>query len=291
MGELILSVIDEYKPYLLALLLSLARPHAFLSASQLLAPSAVPRMARNAAILTIVIPIVPANLAYAQIIEPSLWNYVLLFAKEYALGFLMGYCISWLFWAVQTAGDFIDNQRGAAIASSIDPLQGHEASPLGNLFSQAFVTYFFSVGGFLLAIKLLYTSFEAWPVMRGLPLLSPELPALVLEIIDSGMRLMFVLSAPVIAIMFLAEFSLAIVSRFAPQLQVFILAMPIKSGLAMMILIFYFATMFEVAYKNSSFFDPYFQRLYAILNVGDEAARTITWPTIPTIPPAGDKAP
>ena len=70
-----------------------------------------------------------------------------------------------------------------------------------------------------------------------------------------------------------------------------VVMMPIKSGLAMMILIFYFATMFDVAYKNSSFFDPYFQRLYAILNVGDEAARTITWPTIPTIPPAGDKAP
>jgi type III secretion protein T len=248
-------------------------------------------MARNAAILTIVIPIVPVNIAYAQIIEPSLWTYVMLFAKEYALGFLMGYGVSWLFWAVQTAGDFIDNQRGAAIASSIDPLQGHEASPLGNLFSQAFVTYFFSVGGFLLVVKLLYTSFSAWPVMRGLPLLSPELPALALQIMDSGMRLMFVLAAPVIAIMFLAEFSLAIVSRFAPQLQVFILAMPIKSALALMILIFYSVTMFEVAYKNSSSFEPYIRKLYAIMNAGDEAARTITWPAVPTVPPAGDKAP
>ncbi len=71
------------------------------------------------------------------------------------------------------------------------------------------------------------------------------------------MRLMFVLAAPAIAIMFLAEFGLAIVSRFAPQLQVFILAMPIKSALALMILIFYFATMFQVAYKNSSSFEPY----------------------------------
>lgn len=291
MGELILSVINEYKPYLLALLLSLARPHAFFSASQVLAPSAVPRMARNAAILTIVVPIVPVNIAYAQIIEPSLWTYVMLFAKEYALGFLMGYGVAWLFWAVQTAGDFIDNQRGAAIASSIDPLQGHEASPLGNLFSQAFVTYFFSMGGFLLVVKLLYSSFSAWPVMRGLPLLSPELPALALQIMDSGMRLMFVLAAPVIAIMFLAEFSLAIVSRFAPQLQVFILAMPIKSALALMILIFYCVTMFEVAYKNSSSFEPYIRKLYAIMNAGDEAARTITWPTVPTVPPAGDRAP
>lgn len=290
MGELILSVINEYKPYLLALLLSLARPHAFLSSSQILAPSAVPRLARNAAILTITIPIVPVNLAYARLIEPTLWNYVLLFAKEYAIGFLLGYGVAWLFWAVQTAGAFIDNQRGAAIASSIDPLQGHETSPLGNLFSQAFVTYFFSIGGFLLVVKILYASFTAWPVMRGLPLLSPELPVLALEIMDTGMRLMFVLAAPAIAIMFLAEFGLAIVSRFAPQLQVFILAMPIKSALALLILIFYFSTMFQVAYEKSSLFEPYVRRFYAIMNAGDEAARKITWPT-PTIAPQQEKAP
>lgn len=290
MGELILSVINEYKPYLLALLLSLARPHAFLSSSQILAPSAVPRLARNAAILTITIPIVPVNLAYARLIEPTLWNYVLLFAKEYAIGFLLGYGVAWLFWAVQTAGAFIDNQRGAAIASSIDPLQGHETSPLGNLFSQAFVTYFFSVGGFLLVVKILYASFTAWPVMRGLPLLSPELPVLALEIMDTGMRLMFVLAAPAIAIMFLAEFGLAIVSRFAPQLQVFILAMPIKSALALLILIFYFSTMFQVAYEKSSLFEPYVRRFYAIMNAGDEAARKITWPT-PSIAPQQEKAP
>jgi type III secretion protein T len=291
LGELILSIINEYKPYLLALLLSLARPHAFLSSSQVLAPSAVPRMARNAAILTITIPIVPVNLAYAQLIEPTLWTYAILFAKEYAIGFVLGYGVAWLFWAVQTAGAFIDNQRGAAIASSIDPLQGHETSPLGNLFSQAFVTYFFSIGGFLLVVKILYASFSAWPVMRGLPLLSPELPALVLEIMDTGMRLMFVLAAPAIAIMFLAEFGLAIVSRFAPQLQVFILAMPIKSALALLILIFYFATMFDVAYKKSSLFEPYMQRIYAIFDAGEKAGRSIPWPSAPTTPPAGGTAP
>jgi len=48
-----------------------------------------------------------------------------------------------------------------------------------------------------------------------------------------------VLSAPLIVAMFLAEFALALVSRFAPQLQVFFLAMPIKSALAVLLLIFY----------------------------------------------------
>ncbi len=45
--------------------------------------------------------------------------------------------------------------------------------------------------------------------------------------------------------MFLAEIGLALVSRFVPQLQVFFLAMPIKSALAMLVLLLYMATLFD----------------------------------------------
>ena len=55
-------------------------------------------------------------------------------------------------------------------------------------------------------------------------------PIFYLEMFDRLMRMVIVLSAPLIVAMFLAEFALALVSRFAPQLQVFFLAMPIKSG-------------------------------------------------------------
>ena len=51
------------------------------------------------------------------------------------------------------------------------------------------------------------------------------------------------LAAPVVIAMFLAEFSLAVISRFAPQIQVFVLAMPIKSIIAMFILVFYFGVL------------------------------------------------
>lgn len=264
----LLDLVEEFRPYLFALVLSLVRAYAFLSASQILAPTAVPRLARQAAVLVIVIPVVPVNLAAAEAFDPSIPKFAVFFLKEYAIGFLLGYMVAWLFWAVQAAGAFIDNQRGAAIAASIDPLQGHETSPLGILFSQAFITYFFAIGGFLLVLDLIYQSYVSWPVTRGLPALTDLFPALVLEVFDTGMRLMFVLAAPVIAIMFLAELALAIVSRFAPQVQVFIIAMPIKSAIALLILIFYFATMFAVANDNADLFRPLFERTYAILRAG-----------------------
>ncbi len=266
--EIVTLLFKSLETLLLAFLLALPRCYSFIAASQLLAPTAVPRLARNVAILVIAMPITPMLLPYTPLFKDDVGLFIGFFLKEAAIGFIMGYLVFWLFWAVQAAGNFIDNQRGAAIASSIDPLQGHEASPLGLLFSQAFITYFFSVGGFLLIVELLYLSFQEWPIINTIPLYLEAFPAMIFEILDHGMRLMFVLAAPVIAIMFFAEFALALVSRFAPQIQVFILAMPIKSGIAIMILVFYLPIMMKYGLSHDDAINGYFSRFYEILRAG-----------------------
>ena len=44
----------------------------------------------------------------------------------------------------------------------------------------------------------------------------------------------------IVLIMFLAEISLAFINKFSPQLNVFIMAMSVKSGIAFFVLVFYF---------------------------------------------------
>jgi type III secretion protein T len=228
---------------ILAILLTLPRLHAFFTTSQLLAATAVPRLARTGAILALSFPVIPINYTAVDAFDRSVGSLALLFAKEYLIGFLLGYVVGWVFWTVQAAGGLVDNQRGAAIASSIDPLQGHESSPLGNLFSQVFLTYVFVVGAALPIIGIVYQSYAVWPAARLLPGFTEAFPAAFLALFDQAMRFAFILAAPLVVIMFAAEFALALVSRFAPQIQVFILAMPIKSALVVFILIFYFAVL------------------------------------------------
>jgi type III secretion protein T len=170
---------------------------------------------------------------------------------------------------VQAAGGLIDNQRGAAIAASIDPLQGHESSPLGILFSQAFLTYVFVVGAVLPVLGLLYQSYVIWPVTRAVPIISSEFPVFMLALADKALRLVVVLAGPIVAVMFLAEFALAMVSRFAPQIQVFILAMPIKSILAIFMLVFYFSVLLPNATAQLSSLQGYAASLYSMLRTGD----------------------
>ena len=96
-----------------------------------------------------------------------------------------------------------------------------------------------SSGAFLLLLGAFYKTYQIWPVAEFVPSFGGAGPVFYLDIFDRLLRMIVVLSAPLIVTMFLAEFALALVSRFAPQLQVFFLAMPIKSALSVLMLIFY----------------------------------------------------
>jgi type III secretion protein T len=171
-------------------------------------------------------------------------------AKEILIGIMIGFVLAIPLWAVEAMGDLCDAQRGATIAQTLNPLTGHETSPLGQLFNQAIVTFLFVIGGFMLVLGVIYDSFSIWPVFGWWPRFSPEAPRLALDLLDRFMRLTVLLAAPVVFSMFLAEAGMALVSRFVPQLQVFFLAMAIKSGVAMLVFAIYGYILFDYAHAT-----------------------------------------
>lgn len=250
MLALLQQMIGLYQREGVAVLLALPRAYSFFILAPLLNPAAVPRGIRGAIILVLLIPVFPGVAASAGRLSLDAQTLALIFAKESIIGFLLGYLVGWIFWAVQSAGDLADNQRGAAIASSIDPLLGLEASPIGMLFAQAFYVYVYASGAALAVLGVYYGSYKIWPVLGLLPTLAavPDaFPAMLLHLFDRAMRYAVLMAAPLVIVMFLAEFALALVSRFTPQLQVFVVAMPVKSGIAMFMLIFYFSILMPYA--------------------------------------------
>jgi len=169
--------------------------------------------------------------------------------RESALGALIGLVLAIPLWAVEAMGDIADTQRGANMAQTLNPLSGHETSSLGQLFNQAIVTFLFVTGGFVLVLSVIYDSYRVWPVFGEWPGFGPDAGNVLLAQLDSFMRLTVLLAAPVVFAMFIAESGLAIVSRFVPQLQVFFLAMPVKSAVAMVVFAVYISVMFDTAHS------------------------------------------
>ena len=177
-------------------------------------------------------PEFPASMADAAFLA-------LLLAKEILLGFLIGWLASIPFWAAQSGGFFIDNQRGASMAEGADALTGEQTSPMGILFLQTLIYVFFVSGGFVAFMSLVYTSYVVWPVTSLLPPLSQATALLFASETDWLMAHMLLLAGPIVVACLLIDISLGLMNRFASQLNVYVLAMPIKSGVAALILLVY----------------------------------------------------
>src|SRR5690606_37682483 len=92
-----------------------------------------------------------------------------------------------------------------------------------------------------------------------------------LSVADNGMRSLAVIAFRIVAIMFLAEFALALIRRFAPQVQVFVLSMPIKSASAVLIRIFYFSRLLTFATGELAGVEPEIKQLVEVLGHASEA--------------------
>lgn len=171
--------------------------------------------------------------------------HIMVVLKEALLGFALGFLLSVPLWAVEAMGDMVDTQRGASIAQTLNPLTGHDTSPLGQFFNLAVVTFLLVIGGFVAMLGVLFQSYAFWPVFDWWPPVGPEAAHAALAMLDDFMRLALLLAAPVLFVMFLAEAGLALLSRYVPQLQVFFLAMSVKSALAILMFALYAFVLFD----------------------------------------------
>ena len=238
----------QTKSFLIALALTQPRILAMFLAIPIFNRQIIPGMLRFSIAAALGALAAPQLIPVVNVMDISMVELLMLIMKEAFVGFVMGYLIAIPFWAFEAVGFLVDNQRGASVAATLNPLTGNDSSPLGILFNQAFIVFFFISGGFTLMLGVLYDSFSLWGVLTWYPELRADTMPLMLEQLNKVARLALLLGSPVIVAMFLAEVGLALISRFVPQLQVFFLAMPIKSAIAMLVLMVYVATLFEYGY-------------------------------------------
>ena len=76
---------------------------------------------------------------------------------------------------MEAVGAFIDNQRGATMASAMDPLSGNQSSPMGTFFVNTITAIFFVTGLFSMFMASVYESYKIWPVTSFFPNLNFDL--------------------------------------------------------------------------------------------------------------------
>ncbi|MBI5399463.1 flagellar biosynthetic protein FliR [Candidatus Saganbacteria bacterium] len=147
---------------------------------------------------------------------------------EVALGFVIGFMVNFIFLALQAAGEIMDMQMGLSVATALDPIFGSVISIIGRLAFYIALIFFLAVNGHHLILSALHQSFTIIPVGKFANFTSPHLAMQMISLGTALWRSAIQLAGPIILMIFLIDFSFGIISRVAPQVNVFMLGFQVK---------------------------------------------------------------
>jgi len=210
--------------WIVAFAYPLVRILAFIAAAPLWSTAGIPRRTRLILALGITLALAPALPAMPKI-EPGSLAGLWIMAQQMLIGIAMGFAARVVFTAVDLAGEFIGFQMGLGFATFYDPLNSSQTPVISEFMGLIGLLLFLSLNGHLMYVATLAQSFYAIPV--GGNLLSSgswlNLAELGGKIFSAGL----LLALPVIVALMIANLALAVLTRAAPQLNIFALGFPL----------------------------------------------------------------
>ncbi len=166
--------------------------------------------------------------------------------KELFIGFILAFLINVPFYMAQAAGVLIDFQRGSSALQVFDPILSTQVSPLGQLYNYVYIVLFFEIGGLLLFLQAVITSYTVIPADAFMPLLFFHIQhgfwKFIMVLLTKFTAISMQLAAPSLVAILMTDMFLGIANRLAQQVQIAFLGMSLKSlvGLALLWMGWYF---------------------------------------------------
>jgi flagellar biosynthesis protein FliR len=178
---------------------------------------------------------------------------VLIIGNQFMIGAALGMTMQIAFAAIDAAGEFIGQQMGLSFATLYDPREGGNSAVISRFLNTVAMLAFLVFDGHLQMISALVSTFQTVPVATNV------LGALQhaqgwrtvagygTTIFSTGL----LLSLPVVAALLIANLSLGILNRAAPQIGIFQVGFPLTMLVGMLLI--------QLMVPNMM---PFFQRLF-----------------------------
>jgi flagellar biosynthesis protein FliR len=152
---------------------------------------------------------------------------------EVLVGYILGFVSSLVLQSAQAAGDILDMQMGLSVANVLSPTTGQMTSLTGTFLFWISLIVFLLVDGHHMVLSALYQSFTAIPIITIIDFSKPQLLYQMIDLLRFFWVSTIQLCAPMLLLIFLMDFAFGIVSRVAPQVNVFMLGFQVKPSLGL----------------------------------------------------------
>ncbi|HHV98990.1 MAG TPA: flagellar type III secretion system protein FliR [Clostridiaceae bacterium] len=164
----------------------------------------------------------------------NVYQYMLVVLKEFITGLMIGF-VSYIFFSViYLAGQLIDVQTGFAMVNVLDPASNIQMPITSNLYYIISMIVFLGIRGHHMLIKAVFDSYKFVPIGGAVfdDKIVEDFIRIFGEILATGVKI----AAPVTAAIILTDVALGILSKTIPQMNIFIVGMPLKIVMGIVII-------------------------------------------------------
>ena len=197
---------------------------AVFTAAPIFSSKSIPTRARIALALFIAYAAQPSlqGQQIISIVGPDAFGAVI---QQVGIGLAIGFSIRLVFSAVELAGEVVGAQMGLGFATFFNPALGTQPNAVGGFFGHMAAFLFVVMNGHLIVLMSVVKSFEAFPVEQNFlqALGTMKLYSLGADLFASGLWI----ALPMIGMLMFVNLALGIVSRVAPQMNIYAIGFPI----------------------------------------------------------------
>lgn len=210
--------------WIAAFIFPLTRILALISSAPVLGNKQIPMRIKIALAMLITFIVAP-NINVPPDIDPASAQGLLILVQQILVGLAMGFAMRLIFTAVEMAGDLAGMQMGLGFASFYDPVNASYTPVIAQFLGILATLAFLSMNGHLYMLASLSDSFQAFPISATLPS-----AAAFRTLVEWGTTIFthaLQLSMPLIGALMITNLALGILTRSAPQLNIFAVGFPI----------------------------------------------------------------
>ncbi len=156
-----------------------------------------------------------------------------LVVEQLLVGSAFALILATIFAALEIGGSFLDTVSGFSYGSLINPITGTQSAVIARLYTMVGTMLFVAIGGDAYVLRGIARTFTIVPLASA-----PRLTSLVGGVVQAFSAIFTAaieVAGPIMLALIVTDIAFGLVSRVVPQLNVFAVGLPVKVGVALLL--------------------------------------------------------
>lgn len=196
----------------------------------------------SALIAFILFPIVQYNTSFITPTNVPMLTIILF--KEYLIGYTIGFCSNIIFIGIELGVNMFAIQMGLSASQALNPVSGGTSPVITRAYTYLASMIFLILGAHQWLFSALYNSFKSLPIGYTFTF-SNAVVEQIMIISGQMFNISLSIALPIFGVLFITDVLLGFTSKMMPQMNIFMVSMPLKIYLGLLLSLIFMRPMAE----------------------------------------------